>query len=103
MKNESNNKAKLKKYTKLIQLVKDIIDQWDPIELLPFCPPDEYDMEIECIATLAAKDIDTDTLAVEIQAVFQKYFGSDTFTKEFDECLNIAKTLKQKLQEDGLN
>ncbi len=47
------------------------------IELLPFYQPDEYDMEIECIATLVTKDIDTDTLAVEIQAVFQKYFGSD--------------------------
>lgn len=99
---KSNSKSDLKKkYKRLIQLVKEIIDQWDPIGLLLFCPPDEYDMEIECIAAIATKDIDVGTLALEIQAIFQKYFGSDTFRNDYDECLKTAIILKQKLQEEG--
>ena len=29
--------------------IKKIIDEWDPIDLLPFAPPDEYDYEINKI------------------------------------------------------
>lgn len=102
MKSNTSSEMK-KKYKKVMQLVKEVVDQWDPIGLLAFgCPPDEYNMEIECIVGIVAKDIDVDTLAVQINAIFQKFFGSDTFKRDFDECLKIAKTLNRKLQDEGL-
>lgn len=30
-----------------MNIVKEIIDKWDPIDLLPFAPSDEYEAEIK--------------------------------------------------------
>ncbi len=92
----NNNPKDKNKYKRLCQLVKGIIDQWDPVGLLPICPPDEYDMEIESIVAIVARDIDMDTLASEIQAVFLEAFGADAFNKDINECLVIAEKLKQQ-------
>ncbi len=86
-----------KQHRQLIQITKVIIDQWDPIGLLEFCPPDEYDMEIESIAAIFVKNIDMDTLATGIQAVFLEAFGADTFKKDINECLVIAEKLEQQI------
>ena len=94
----SDNK---KQYRQLIQITKEIIDQWDPIGLLEFCPSNEYDMEIESIAAVITKNIDADTLASKIMHIFQDYFGSDAFSGNHDECLKISNSLIQKIQEEG--
>jgi hypothetical protein len=54
-------------YKNKMQIIKEVIDQWDPIGLLSFCPQDEYEMEIGSITAYAAKEIDINTLAIEIQ------------------------------------
>ncbi len=92
-----SNKELKTKYKHLVQLVKEVVDQWDPIDLLAFCPPDEYDIEIKSICAMIQEDMDEDELAKVIQTIFTEYFGSDTFDKNFHDCRIVAKTIKDKL------
>ncbi len=92
-----SNKELKTKYNRMVQLVKEVVDQWDPIELLAFCPPDEYDMEVKSICAMIREDMDEDELARTIQKIFIEYFGSDTFDKNIHDCRVVAKTLKDKL------
>ncbi|WP_157886506.1 DUF1871 family protein [Planococcus versutus] len=55
-------------------LVKSIIDEWDPINLLDFCPEDEYTPEIKDIAALLPDVKSVDELALKIRQVFIKWF-----------------------------
>ena len=84
------NKIK-KEYTK------EMIDRWDPIDLLPFAPPDEYDPETKKIyAALNGLDsIDVDSLGQIIYSVFVKAFGDDVFLKNLDECKDVAEDIIQ--------
>jgi hypothetical protein len=59
-------------------IVKDVIDEWDPIGLLDMgCPVDEYDPEIRDIVQLLRNINSVDELAIEINKVFIKWFGED--------------------------
>lgn len=55
-------------------LVKSIIDEWDPIGLLDFCPEDEYTPEIKDIVALLPNVKSVDELALKIRQVFIKWF-----------------------------
>lgn len=70
-----------------------IINEWDPIDLFPFSPRDEYEVEIELISELSEKSIDLESLANNIYAIFIKRFGDDVFTRSYDECYTIAKEI----------
>ena len=74
-------------------IVKQIIDKWDPIDLLPFAPNDEYDSEskeIENYLLTNIHNINADNFAKKIMDVFCKSFGNDIFEKNIDECREIA-------------
>jgi hypothetical protein len=96
--NTRSKKELWKKDRDLIKIVKDVIDEWDPIELLSFCPPDEYKMEIESVTTNILKETSEDDLARKIHSIFTKSFGSDVFTKDIDECRKVAIIIRQKLK-----
>ncbi|MDO6355716.1 DUF1871 family protein [Caloramator sp. CAR-1] len=70
-----------------------IINEWDPIDLFPFSPKDEYEVEIELISKLVDKRIDLESLANNIYDLFIKRFGDDVFTRSYDECFIIAKKI----------
>jgi hypothetical protein len=70
-----------------------IINEWDPIDLFPFSPRDEYEVEIELISELIEKSIHLESLANNIYAIFIKRFGDDVFTRSYDECYTIAKEI----------
>ena len=61
--------------------IKKIIDEWDPIDLLPFAPPDEYDYEINKIYSVIEDkvNIEHQYLSEIIYNVFKKTFGEDVF------------------------
>ena len=92
----SNEELKTK-YNRLVLLVKEVVDQWDPIELLAFCPPDEYDIEAKSICAILRKDINEDELAKEIQSIFIESFGSDTFDKNIHDCRVVARYLIDRI------
>ena len=73
--------------------VKKIINEWDPINLFPGAPDDEYWTEIEEIEQLVSATDDPDELADGIYAVFVKEFGDDVFKRRKSECKRIAQMI----------
>lgn len=70
-----------------------LINDWDPIELFPYSPKDEYKDEIEQIYLFAQSTNNIDYLAEYIQTVFIKEFGDKVFKRNYLECFSIAKTI----------
>jgi hypothetical protein len=70
-----------------------IINDWDPIDLFPYAPKDEYEVEIDMINKLLNESTDLEHLANNINTVFTRRFGDDVFTKKYNECFNIAKKI----------
>lgn len=76
-----------------MNLVKNIIDNWDPIDLFPGAPDDEYRTEIEAIEQLYRFTDNPTKLSEGIYEVFVKSFGEDTFKKSKSECEQIAQMI----------
>ncbi|BCN30859.1 DUF1871 family protein [Anaeromicropila herbilytica] len=73
--------------------VNDIINNWDPIDLFPYSPKDEYEIEVNLIVNLSNETRNTELLANKIKHIFSKRFGEDVFLKSYEECLEIAKKI----------
>lgn len=70
-----------------------IINDWDPINLFPSAPKDEYEVEIELISNLLKETNDVVELAEGIGKIFGERFGTDVFIRDVSECQDIAKKL----------
>ena len=79
--------------TKLI--LSQIINVWDPVGIIAFSPCDEYMPEINKIEKYlqACEKVDVQSLANEIKVIFTDSFGVNVFTRQIDECENIAKKI----------
>jgi len=73
--------------------VKDVINNWDPINLLSHAPEDEYHLEIYKIERLCNTTNDFHELARGINNIFLEAFGEDSFKKIHSECLLIAQKI----------
>lgn len=83
----------------MIAKITKIINEWDPIDLFPMAPKDEYVREIESLNKIVHDntEIFVDDLAIEIHQLFTKRFGSDVYLREQKECLKVAdKILKSR-------
>lgn len=58
-------------------IVKEAIDEWDPIRLLHDAPDDEYEPEIRDIENQLPGVTSPDELALVIHKVFNRWFGDD--------------------------
>jgi len=76
-----------------INTVKLIIDAWDPIELFPYAPNDEYHSEIREIEQLLDSIKYKEELADGIYSIFMESFGKHTFHKTKNECAMIAQKI----------
>ena len=72
------------------EVVKRIINEWDPINLFPDAPENEYWSEIDSIIEKSSRLENSEELAKVIQTVFIDSFDEDIFRYSFDECLKIA-------------
>lgn len=79
-----------------MNFVKSTIDDWDPIDLFPHAPSDEYHSEIEKIQRLLVATEDLDKLTEGIYEIFVESFGRETFNKSKEECKRIARILLHK-------
>ena len=95
---------------KLIELIefgneiKEIINLWDPMGLMDFCPEDEYETEVKGIRNLIVnnKNMDKKLLAQEIRNIFKYYFSNEYKLKqEIEE--EIASKIIEKSKEYKLN
>lgn len=84
-----------------------VINEWDPIDLLSIAPEDEYDPEInEILKIVTGIEVDTEQLATILQKVFIQYFNEELFDKGLSECELIANrilNLSSKLKNTKLN
>lgn len=76
--------------------VEKVINEWDPIDLLPHAPKDEYRPEILKIVASFETTNNVNELAKVISEVFRRYF-SDTFKRSEEECYVIAKKIVDNL------
>lgn len=69
-----------------------IINEWDPIDLFPMAPINEYDSEIEKILFFlkSKKNITISQLQLEINKIFISSFGNDIYKSSLEECKTIA-------------
>jgi hypothetical protein len=78
--------------------VKKAIDTWDPIELLKInAPSDEYDIESKKIYDSIKLMSNITQIGQVIYKVFYTMFGKKSFDKSLDECLEIAKIIKEEV------
>ena len=100
----------LKNREELIELIKfgydikEIIDSWDPIVLMEFCPEDEYEAEIKGIRNLVTnnRNIDKKLLGQEIKKIFRYYFSNEyNSKKDIEE--NVASKIIEKSKKYRLN
>ena len=73
--------------------IKEIINRWDPIDLLSHAPDDEYDFEIQAIPNSVLLGMSEVELGKIVYNIFVYSFGEDTFQKNISECNRIAKEI----------
>jgi Domain of unknown function (DUF1871) len=76
----------------LYRLVKRVIDEWDPVDLLSHAPPDEYDPEIREITRRMTPSQTPEELAESIERVFVEFFG-EAHERTIEEFLVVAQRL----------
>lgn len=69
-----------------------VINSWDPINLLPYAPDDEYHSEITAVIDALTKCDDVDDLTDRIIEIFSNSFGI-TFVSSRKECSDVARQL----------
>ena len=79
------------------KFITDIINEWDPIDLFPFAPQDEYKCEINSIINLISYTTNINDIAIGIHSIFTKSFGDDVFKKSLLDCMEIAKSIQKNL------
>lgn len=73
--------------------IKNVINQWDPINLFPHAPDDEYQTEINNIYSYLTlyPSCSNNILAKIIYQTFIEAFGNEIFYCSLEDCNKIAK------------
>jgi len=79
-------------------IVASIINNWDPIDLFPCSPIDEYQLEIMLINKSLKESKEVEHLANDINEIFTRRFGDDVFTRGYNECFDIAFKILEELE-----
>lgn len=89
---------------KTFELVKGIINEWDPVNLIELgAPIDEYNNEISMIASKIKEESNVNDIAEVIYNTLIEMFDKATFEnieKLKTECLSIAEILYKKIKLD---
>ncbi|WP_338752662.1 DUF1871 family protein [Bacillus sp. FJAT-52991] len=84
------------KYSKTFKVVENVVNEWDPVDLLAIdCPNDEYDFEIQRIVSATLSVNNAEELAKKINDILYKAF-EENFKKSKD-CLRIADKIFKKI------
>ena len=99
-----NSKKKLIELIEFGNEIKEIINLWDPMGLMDFCPEDEYETEVKGIRNLVVnnKNMDKKSLGQEIRNIFEYYFSNEYKSKQKIE-EDIASKIIEKNKEYKLN
>ena len=80
-----------------MKIIKNIVDDWDPIDILAFSPNDEYHSEISEIEQLLCTTNSILELGDGIYHIFLRSFGEDVFHKSKSDCIIIARAIMEAL------
>lgn len=79
-------------------MIKNIVNEWDPMNLFPYAPDNEYEVEIHMIEKfIQSNDVNEEKLTEAIISVFSQSFGNDLFKRKKNECRSIAKKIIMKM------
>lgn len=78
----------------MFNIIKEVIVKWDPIHLMGFAPPDEYDYECQLILDRFVKG--QETLGEIIYDVFLESF-SEEFRIDISKCMEIADEIESRI------
>ena len=93
---KSNNK-----YKKILGVISTTINQWDPYDLIASgAPKDEFESEVEKIATYFPRIHSSSDAVFAISEVFSKSFEPKDFLPE--KCTEIGNDLYNRFIEAGL-
>lgn len=71
-----------------------ILNNWDPIDLFPMAPKDEYIEEAKKIYKYIKNDIvSIEELTNEINRIFKNSFGTDVYNEDIGSCLKVAEKI----------
>ncbi|MBP2097701.1 DUF1871 family protein [Enterococcus rivorum] len=78
--------------------IEKIINDWDPIDLFPMAPRDEYSQEINKIVSILElnKNIDFRELALNIKTIFENSFGEEMLFKNNED--EVAKKILESIK-----
>lgn len=85
---------------KFFQIVKEVIDEWNPVDLLSHTPEDEYEPEIRDIVSRLPTVNFVDELAAVIHEIFIKWFGENSIIAEeysIKKCYPLALKIWKKV------
>ncbi|MGE7090527.1 DUF1871 family protein [Lysinibacillus sp. NPDC048646] len=80
-------------YNEKYNIVKEIIDSWDPMCLRHHAPEGEYEPEIVSIVSALDKSKSNETLAGYIEKIFFEMFESTILKKK---CMEIAREIRDR-------
>ena len=82
--------------------ISELINEWDPIELFPYAPKDEYISEIKEIEKFVMdnKNISVTELAKVIDNIFCRSFGEGTYESNPNNSMKVAERI---LSDSGRN
>lgn len=82
----------------IFEIVKIIIDEWNPYGLLPEAPADEFDIESRRIAEKISSSDTTEKIARIVSSVFSQAFEPQYFG--YDACYPAAEKIKQEIDKE---
>ena len=87
-----NNKKLKLQYSMLLSAIKHAIDEWNPYDLLPCAPSDEFDGESKMIAAKIKVDDTVGTIAEIVSDIFSRQFEPQGFLVE--DCQDVAAKIR---------
>lgn len=78
----------------MFEIIKKVINEWDPMGLVYCASDDEYECEIREIEKfILNNDVDVNSLGKAILDIFIDFFDKDLFNHSLDDCKKISKKL----------
>jgi len=83
----------------MLEIVTNAINAWDPLELFPYAPKDEYSLEIKELVEFLenAQNYSVDRLGNKIYELFLRTLGSDVFNRSIEDCILVAREILKVL------
>jgi len=77
-------------------IINEEIIKWDPINLFPHAPDDEYESEIKQVFNCSKKEMTSLDLSNEIYNIFSNSFGNDVFKRSYDDCIAVSERILER-------